>query len=207
MEPPPSPVLQRLWLGGGGYAHSSFDQAEVDRLGITHIVSVCKYDLCDKVKVSGDSMHIAIEDEPTEDLTPHLVPAARFIHAARVAGGCVYVHCYWGGSRSATILWAYLMMAVGMTIHQGLEYLIQARATVRPNPGFIAQIKHFNGKSGDGGYQMERLRLKKDFGGGRLFVASAALLMSDAEDIKNKTFTDPRWKGEGEREKGPQSRL
>jgi hypothetical protein len=80
-----------------------------------------------------------------------------------------------------------------MGVHQVLEHLMNARASVHPNDGVIDQIKSFAKVKGDGGWQRERLKMNKHFGSGKPFIVSAALLMHDIEDAKNTDFTDQKW--------------
>jgi len=48
-------------------------------------------------------------DVPWENLQKYFQPSVRFIKEAIESGGSVFVHCYAGMSRSATIVVAYLM--------------------------------------------------------------------------------------------------
>ena len=52
---------------------------------------------------------INVMDVPWEDISKHFSVAIRFMKEALANGGKVFVHCYAGVSRSATIVIAFLM--------------------------------------------------------------------------------------------------
>ena len=54
-------------------------------------------------------------DVPWEDLGKHFNSSIRFMKEALAAGGKVFVHCYAGISRSAAIVFAYLMQEQNMS--------------------------------------------------------------------------------------------
>ena len=85
-----------------------------------------------------------VADQPGTDLLSLLPEAIRFIHAARSAGGAVFVHCRFGASRSASVVAAYLLCqlpAVGLV--EALGYLRAARPTVEPIQWFLTQLQEF----------------------------------------------------------------
>lgn len=60
-----------------------------------------------------------------------------FLEEQRSAGRTVYVHCFAGVSRSATVLAAYYMQKKDLTRDQALELLREQRPQVRLNPAFM----------------------------------------------------------------------
>ena len=57
--------------------------------------------------------------------------------------GSVLVHCYYGVSRSAAIVLGYLMERENMFLDDSLKYLRIIRPQVKPNDGFLKQLKRF----------------------------------------------------------------
>ena len=53
----------------------------------------------------------------------------------------VYVHCYAGVSRSSAIVAAYLMWKYRWTLKKTLAFLVCKRIVVKPNDGFMKQLK------------------------------------------------------------------
>ncbi|KAI0057976.1 phosphatases II, partial [Artomyces pyxidatus] len=86
---------------------------------------------------------LALDDTPDTDLAPHLAGAVAWIADARAAGGTVLVHCIWGKSRSASVVLAYLVAAVGMPLAGALAYVRARREIVRPNAGFMRQLRAY----------------------------------------------------------------
>jgi len=66
------------------------------------------------------------------------------IDSAREEGGRVLVHCNAGISRSAAVVIAYLMHDKNVTFQQAYDYLKKLRPSIRPNEGFIMQLKVFD---------------------------------------------------------------
>ena len=53
--------------------------------------------------------------------------------------GKVFVHCYKGVSRSATIVIAYLMLKCNIDLEDAVK-MIRAKRKIHPNDGFIRQL-------------------------------------------------------------------
>ncbi|RGB31037.1 protein-tyrosine phosphatase-like protein, partial [Rhizophagus diaphanus] len=54
-------------------------------------------------------LKICIDDNPFADIYQHIGTCNAFIEKAKDRDGCVFVHCFAGISRSASIVIAYLM--------------------------------------------------------------------------------------------------
>ncbi len=65
------------------------------------------------------------------------------VPGTRVGGptGAVYVHCYAGVSRSATLCIAYLMCHCGLPFLEAMRTVRRARPVVCPNTGFMEQLQ------------------------------------------------------------------
>lgn len=55
------------------------------------------------------------------------------------------MHCLAGVSRSPTVITAYLMATLKLRWKEALAIIKQTRPFVNPNPGFIEQLKLFQG--------------------------------------------------------------
>lgn len=86
---------------------------------------------------------VNVMDVPWENIQKHFHTCIKFIKEAITNGGTVFVHCYGGVSRSATIVCAYLMKELGMPMLHALGFLRQKRSVVFPNAGFQRQLLDF----------------------------------------------------------------
>ncbi|XP_034949436.1 dual specificity protein phosphatase MPK-4 isoform X2 [Chelonus insularis] len=110
---------------------------------ITHILTVDSCPLPRKVQIlpNVNLKFIQITDMPREDFLIHFEDSYQFINYALQDGGKVLVHCYFGVSRSATLVIAYIMKKHEMNYDDAFEFVKAKRRFVGPNPGFIAQLK------------------------------------------------------------------
>ena len=65
------------------------------------------------------------------------------IQGARSGGGCVLVHCYFGASRSASIIAAFLIRNGDMRSREAIDFLQKLRPGVCPNDGFLRQLQDY----------------------------------------------------------------
>ncbi|XP_071454474.1 dual specificity protein phosphatase MPK-4 [Hetaerina americana] len=117
---------------------------DVDALAshkITHILTVDSCPLPRKItELPGIvTKFIQVTDLPKEDLLSHFEGAYEFITNG-IEVGVVLVHCYFGVSRSATIVTAYLMKKHRISYEEAIERVKSCRRFVGPNRGFIAQL-------------------------------------------------------------------
>jgi protein-tyrosine phosphatase len=56
------------------------------------------------------------------------------------SGGRVFVHCFAGVSRSATIVIAYLMKEHGLSFNSAIKFVKSKRPQINPNDGFRKQL-------------------------------------------------------------------
>eukprot|EP00048_Salpingoeca_helianthica_P021123 m.10498 g.10498 ORF g.10498 m.10498 type:complete len:238 (+) comp5614_c0_seq1:3-716(+) len=131
-------VLDSLYIGS-----SNGSRLEVTTENkFTHVVSLCVEGPA--ARVEGVSYLVfPVLDNDDEDLTKEIATAIEFIHAARLAGGRVFVHCRAGVSRSSTIVLAYLLATTPLTLTECFAALKAARDMVQPNPGFWQQLLRF----------------------------------------------------------------
>lgn len=128
-------IIPGLYMGSQDVAQ---DKDLLRKHKITHVISVgvqvCQ---CSEVIYS----FIEALDLPEFDMRPVFQQSAQLINDIRNSGGSVFVHCNAGVSRSAVIVIAYLMEKEKLPYLQAVELLKQARPCVKPNDGFIRQLK------------------------------------------------------------------
>lgn len=101
---------------------------------------------------------VAMEDDEDEQLVTHLDECFEFMNKANVDGNespknkaplkkqetkaskAVLVHSYFGMSRSAAVILAYLMKEKGQTLREAYDHLKQCHTTTNPNDNFIVQL-------------------------------------------------------------------
>ncbi|OBZ66536.1 Dual specificity protein phosphatase 22 [Grifola frondosa] len=125
----------------------------IARLGITHVASVIR-DTPQRYPSPIEHLCIPVDDTKNENLLDYLDSALAWVHAALQGDGRVLIHCMWGMSRSASIAIAYLIMAQCMSLNEALKTARSRRRVVRPNVGFMKQLKMYE--------KVTRLREKTD---------------------------------------------
>ncbi|XP_068968629.1 dual specificity protein phosphatase MPK-4 isoform X2 [Bombus flavifrons] len=85
--------------------------------------------------------YIQVTDMPREDLLTHFEDSYEFIDHSLQQDEKILVHCYFGISRSATIVIAYLMKKYKKSFYDAFEAVKEKRRFVGPNAGFLAQLK------------------------------------------------------------------
>lgn len=138
--PPCSFIDDKLYLGGRDAAE---DESLIKGFQITHILTVDIFPLKLNWDNNCELMFVKADDIPEEDLLTHFEETCKFIEEGRNAGGCL-VHCYFGVSRSATLVIAYIMRKYSLNFEQALRKVKEKRACVGPNPGFTYQLRLFH---------------------------------------------------------------
>lgn len=107
---------------------------------ITHVISLMS---ANELPIFKNVKHlrIPVEDTVKQNMVQAITTSLRFIRSARLTNGTVLIHCRAGVSRSATVALAYLMTQYRWKLEYALQYLKQRRPIIRPNPGFIQQLK------------------------------------------------------------------
>ncbi|XP_049778016.1 dual specificity protein phosphatase 19 [Schistocerca cancellata] len=108
--------------------------------GITHILSLgVRAEQFDGFEYK----FVEALDLPDTDIVSFLEPSFEFLKKVKDSNGCVFIHCNAGISRSATVVIAYLIKECGMTFTEAFAYLKERREAIRPNDGFIKQLKQY----------------------------------------------------------------
>ncbi|TAQ83114.1 hypothetical protein B7494_g8562 [Chlorociboria aeruginascens] len=117
-------------------------------IGITHIVSVLKYDFKNFENwPKYEHLQIEVDDVEDENLLAEFERSGRWIEEALQNGregkeGRVLVHCAMGKSRSVTIVIAFLLRKYPHhTVSSALSLIQSVRPMAEPNDGFMVQLQ------------------------------------------------------------------
>lgn len=113
----------------------AYNKFLLKRNNISHILTVAM-GIMPKFPTQYNYKLVNILDCPSANLKVHFQPCIKYIKDAIAAGGTVYVHCFAGVSRSATIVIAYLMQEIGMTLADAMKHVKKQRYFINPNDGF-----------------------------------------------------------------------
>ncbi|XP_053670405.1 dual specificity protein phosphatase MPK-4 [Anopheles nili] len=170
-----------LWLGN---ASAAADIGTLEKRTIRSILSIDSVPL--PVHITDHPnlrvRHIQAADVPREDLIRHFENSNRFIADSLTEGRHVLVHCYFGVSRSATMVIAYLMQKYRLGYEAAFQRVKAKRRFVMPNPGFVNQLKLYARMAytidrTNERYKLFRLRLAGDN------VRKAKRLPTDCMDV------------------------
>ncbi|XP_032666703.1 dual specificity protein phosphatase MPK-4-like [Odontomachus brunneus] len=137
---------------------------------ITHILTVDSCPLPRKIQDRLPNLitkYIQVTDMPREDLLTYFEDSYEFIDRAIESNGRVLVHCYFGMSRSATVVIAYIMKKHESSFTDVFHAVKAKRRFVAPNPGFVAQLRlyedmGFGVDSSNVQFKMYRLQIAAD---------------------------------------------
>lgn len=111
------------------------------KYSVTHILSLgIKPIILDETL---PHMYIPILDLPETNIMSSTDQCFTFIDNAIQTGGCVFIHCNAGISRSAAVVIAYLMRKKCMSYQEAFLHLKTRRSVINPNPGFVQQLKDY----------------------------------------------------------------
>ncbi|KAI8969586.1 phosphatases II [Trametes punicea] len=137
--PQASEIIPGLFLSD---MYTATSPAVIQRLGITHVASVlCKP--THRYPKPIQHLCVPVDDKDDANLLDYLDAAVEWVDDALTEGGRVLVHCVWGMSRSPSIAIAYLIATRCMSLNEALQLARTRRRVVRPNQGFMAQLKVF----------------------------------------------------------------
>ena len=133
-------VMPCLYVGGW---RPATNKSVLKTNKITHVV--CCIDVSDPSRFPNDFKYLNVkaDDRVDQDMIQYFDQTNKFIDECLKNGGSVYVHCGAGISRSATVVCAYLISALKMSTKQAVSLCQQARPFIKPNEGFMAQLKIF----------------------------------------------------------------
>lgn len=138
----PSTSVGGLHLGDYTAAQ---DRAYLEKHKISCILTVADFEVvpCPNDLIQHHKI-IKADDTPAFKLQDLFKECFQFIHEHRSEGRNVLVHCVAGVSRSATIVIGYLMTVFpNMSFDSSLTFVRKQRRIVRPNEGFIDQLREY----------------------------------------------------------------
>ena len=98
---------------------------------------------------------IELDDTPTTNIIQYFMESLRFIDETDEK---VFVHCFAGVSRSATLVIAYLMWKMKKGYKEVYDFVNKHRF-VGPNIGFTKQLKIFEQKLKNANYDIDKIDL------------------------------------------------
>lgn len=172
-------VLPGLWLG-------SAIAARDPEAPYTHVVSLgVDPPFPGPGRTYLDLAHLL--DMPQVDLLAELPSCVSFLRSALAVGRVCLVHCVYGQSRSATVVTAYVMAAMGWDADTALAFVRDRRPCIGVNPGFQFQLRLFG--------QLRRLPapIRKDSPPGATyrFLSLAALRTRRGQRCQGFSFPPP----------------
>lgn len=134
----PIQIMDNLYIGSMAAAQN---KEALLKCKVTHIInSACTL----KNSFPNDFEYLRIDnllDSADANVKQYFSSTTPFIKNALNSGGCVFVHCHAGISRSSTIIIAYLIECLGFSFEDALKLCQSKRTKINPNQGFVKQLK------------------------------------------------------------------
>ncbi|CAG7828113.1 unnamed protein product [Allacma fusca] len=135
-------VDDKLYLGN---LAAACDIPLLEKYQISHILTIDSCPLPAKITHLPfvKTKFIQLCDIPREDILHHFEDTYEFLRKAveDKDGRYALVHCYFGVSRSATIVLAYMMRKYEISLEDAQDRLKSRRSVIGPNYGFLSQLK------------------------------------------------------------------
>lgn len=144
-EPVPILGYDYLFVGSAGAAYNFHS---LQNLGVTSIINAAGLSVPNKYKHAFKYKKIRVEDSgrPKDDISQFWNQTSPFIDKTRKKGGKVLVHCWGGGSRSVSVLMAYLIEYHHLTVDQALTLVKKTRARAHPNQAYMERLHDLQSK-------------------------------------------------------------
>lgn len=136
-----SSILDDLYLGSEWNA-SNYDELNDRNIGFILNVS---NEIDNFFPADFHYMNVKVDDVDEAQLIREWDKTFRFIATASEHNKSCLVHCKMGISRSAATVIAFLMKKYGWNLNEAYEFVKQRRTCVRPNAGFMEQLRVYEG--------------------------------------------------------------
>jgi protein-tyrosine phosphatase len=141
-------ISDKVFLGN---EEGAMLKEKLKSLGITHIL-ICGVDLIKFHENDFKYFQLNIEDYSNENIKKYFREALSFIESSKK----IYVHCWAGVSRSASIVIAYFMWKQKLNFIESKKLVERGRECINPNEGFIKQLMEFEKFLGDNNFKLSR---------------------------------------------------
>lgn len=133
-----SEILPNLYLGD---VKDAYNYNFLRSKRIVYIINVS--DFPNRFGNHFKYIRLPLNDHPNENISQYFTTISKIIVNALNNKQPVLVHCSMGMSRSPTLVIAFLIQHVNMTLDQAFSHVKQRRPIIDPNPGFIEQLNKF----------------------------------------------------------------
>lgn len=133
-------ITPQLYLGD---IHKAQNFEFLQSVGVNHIVN-CTDDISNFFPNDFQYTNLGLADHPQQSLHRVLDPAADLIISLLRKGQVVFVHCFAGVSRSASIVIYTLMKLHTWNYEKAFRFVRGFRPLIRPNSGFVEQLTNKN---------------------------------------------------------------
>jgi atypical dual specificity phosphatase len=132
-------VIDGVYIGS---QDAAFNLPALNEFKITHILNVAT-GIKNAFPEQYKYLNIELLDVPETNIRKEFTRTNEFIQQALADNGRVLIHCNAGISRSSTIVLAYLLGIHRMKYEDAYTLLKTARSNIRPNDGFVQQLKEY----------------------------------------------------------------
>ena len=145
-------ITEKIYLGD---CFGADDENMIKSKGITHVLS-CMGKLSPKYKDKKIIQKIIeLEDSEETNIFQYFLDSIKFIDNSQK----VFVHCFAGVSRSATLVIAYFMWKNKISFKESLNFVSKYR-NIGPNLGFRKQLLILEKKLKDANYDLDKINWK-----------------------------------------------
>ena len=135
-------IVDQLYLGNSCNARNYYE-LENNKVGLIINSSPC---ISNYFQNEFEYYNVKVEDISGADILCHLDNTVKKMHEfiENNPQKSVFVHCFMGSSRSATIIIAYLMKYHNYNLRDGLNFVKEKREVVNLNQDFFKQLSEFD---------------------------------------------------------------